>query len=183
MHKLAEGGVLMGKLLLVVLVLSLLSLPVMAQDAPKAEVFGGYQFTRLGGTDGINMNGWNAAVTGNLNRWFGLTGDFSGTYKSVGADSLHVYTYTFGPVISSGRNKTFSPFVHALFGGFHTTANFEGAPISGNGFALQLGGGLDVNVSRHLGVRVIQGDWIMLHASGGSENKNARISAGIVLRF
>jgi hypothetical protein len=42
---------------------------VAANAAPKAEVFGGYQFTHFDG--GPNMNGWNGALTGNFNNWFG----------------------------------------------------------------------------------------------------------------
>jgi len=34
---------------------------VAANAAPKAEVFGGYQFTHFDG--GPNMNGWNGALT------------------------------------------------------------------------------------------------------------------------
>ena len=37
---------------------------VAANAAPKAEVFGGYQFTHFDG--GPNMNGWNGALTGQL---------------------------------------------------------------------------------------------------------------------
>lgn len=66
----------------------LLSLVSTAQ-VQKAEIFGGYQFTRLHG--GPNLNGWNAALTGNF-KSFGITADFSGTYGA----GLSFYTYTFG---------------------------------------------------------------------------------------
>jgi hypothetical protein len=64
----------------------LFSLIAVAQEAPKAELFGGYQYTRLnpnGAGTGFNFNGWNASLTGNANRWLGVTGDFSGIYKSI----------------------------------------------------------------------------------------------------
>lgn len=62
----------------------MLAVPVMAGDGyPRAEAFGGYQFTRVGAVPGINAHGWNAAVTGYVNRWFGVTGDFSGAYRNV----------------------------------------------------------------------------------------------------
>ncbi len=69
----------MRKLLTVTVLALLVSLSATAQDFPKAEIFGGYQLTRL---DGTTLNGWNAALTGNLNHWFGVTGDFRGAYKS-----------------------------------------------------------------------------------------------------
>ena len=68
---------------------------VAANAAPKAELFGGYQFTHLDG--GPNMNGWNGALTGNFNPWFGVTAGFSGVYGS----GLSFHTYTFGPEVHS----------------------------------------------------------------------------------
>jgi opacity protein-like surface antigen len=162
----------LGRLFLALLFLSLLSLPTMAQD--KAELFGGYQFARISGVD---LNGWEAALTGNLNHWFGVTGDFSGAYCCGGSG----YTFMGGPVISEGR--TLKPFVHALFGGFHASANGFGIAASANGFAMAVGGGLDVKAARHMAIRVGQVDWFMLRANGGSLNRNVRYSAGIVFRF
>src|SRR5215469_5679611 len=76
-----------------------------AQAAPKPEVFGGYQFTHLDG--GPNLNGWNAALTGYLNSFLGITADLTGVYGS----GLSFHTYTFGPRSrrSSAAGKTFCP--------------------------------------------------------------------------
>jgi len=41
----------MQKFLVLVAFLGLLSLPLMAQDYPKAEIFFGYQYLHLGGED------------------------------------------------------------------------------------------------------------------------------------
>lgn len=143
------------------------------EEYPKAEVFGGYQFTHL--SPSINANGWNAAVNGNLNRWFGVTGDFSGTYKNGG----HMYTYMFGPTFSA-RTQNVTPFVHALFGGATLGGNGGG---SSGAFSMGLGGGLDVNAGRHLALRLVQADWLLLHSGGETAKKNVRISTGLVLRF
>ena len=88
------------------LFLGIFSLAAFAQEsgsAPKAEIFGGYQYTRFDG--GVNANGWDTALTGNLNRWFGVAADFSGAYKSQNGASFNNYTYTFGPVISYRHNE------------------------------------------------------------------------------
>jgi hypothetical protein len=169
--------------IVMVLVLSLgLCLPIAAQSVPVAEVFGGYQFTRLEG--GINANGWNASVTGNANRWFGLAGDFSGVYKSIGGVNANVYTYTFGPVVSLNHEGTVNPFVHGLFGGAHLGASISGVGSgSTNGFVMMFGGGADAKVRRRFAVRVIQADWVYYRFSGVSSSKNVRISSGIVVRF
>ena len=166
----------MRKLVSLTLFFLLLSLAAVAEDTPKAEVFGGYQYTRLGGGSGVNLNGWNGALTGNFNKWFGVTADFSGSYKSVSGVSLSAYSYTFGPVVALRRGKV-TPFAHALFGGFHLS------PGSTDGFAMAVGGGVDFKVAPKIAVRAIQVDWLSLRAQGTTENNNARISAGIVLHL
>src|SRR6201993_4641426 len=172
----------MRKLIGVVLFLCLVSLMAAAQEAGgKAEIFGGYQYTRFDG--GTNANGWNGAVTGNLNNWFGIAGDFSGAYKSQNGVSFNNYTYTFGPVVSYRHNETFTPFAHFLAGGYRASASFSGVSGSTNGFAMMFGGGVDVKATRHVGVRAIQFDWLSLHANGNSDNNNMRISTGLLLRY
>src|SRR5260370_2394181 len=101
---------------------------VAANAAPKAEVFGGYEFTHFDG--GPNMNGWNGALTGNFNNWFGVTADFSGVYGS----GLNVYTYAFGPEVHA-HLPLLKPFAHALFGG----ARLAGGGGSTTGFDMILG--------------------------------------------
>src|SRR5579871_163449 len=64
------------KLIVVACLLGLLAVSAFAAeggDAPKTEVFGGYQYSHLSG--GINANGWDVAVNGNFNNYFGITGD------------------------------------------------------------------------------------------------------------
>ena len=142
-----------------------------AQATPKAEVFGGYQFTRLEG--GTNMNGWNAALTGNVGSILGVTADFSQVYDS----GLHYSTYTFGPELHA-HLPIVKPFVHALFGG----ARLSAGGASANGFAMYFGGGVDAGHGP-IAWRVAQFDWLDTRFSGVSSSKNVRISTGVVLRF
>jgi hypothetical protein len=168
----------MRKLFTITFLFLLAASAAMAQEFPRVEAFGGYQYTNL---DGTSVNGWNGAVTGNLNHWFGVTGDFSGAYKSASGVDFRNYTYTFGPTITSRRGQFLTPFAHALFGGFHTSASFAGISGTGNGFAMLIGGGMDVKVSNHLAVRPVQFDWAGFRANGGSSNNNFRYSGGIVV--
>ena len=188
----------MQKFVVLIVFLGLLSLPLMAQ---KVEVFGGYQFQHLGG-DGGSVNvpeGWEASLTGFFNKHIGVTGDFSGGYKSetvnedgvTGSASAHLYTYTGGPVVAFHEGPI-NPFVHALFGGFTiggnasgcvTGGNCESVSASTNGFAMMFGGGVDAKLNKAIAIRVAQFDWIYYHANGGSLNQNYRFSSGIVLRF
>lgn len=174
----------MRKFITVGLLLGMFSVAAFAQEmggTPKAEIFGGYQYTRFDG--GLNANGWNTSVAGNLNNWFGIAGDFSGAYKTQNGVSFHNYTYTFGPVVSYRHNETFTPFAHFLAGGFRASAALNGISGSDNGFAMMFGGGLDVKATRHVGVRAIQFDWLSLHSNGSSDNNNMRISTGLLLRY
>ena len=78
----------MHKLLTVTILLFLASLAV-AQDFPKAEIFGGYQFSRQNSS---NLNGWNASLTGNFNHWRDQR--FQRrlyNYRWRGFQKLHVY--------------------------------------------------------------------------------------------
>jgi hypothetical protein len=164
------------------LLFGMFSLVAVAQEsAPKAEFFGGYQYTRFDG--GLNANGWNTALTGNLNHWFGVAADFSGAYKSQSGVSFNNYTYTFGPVVSLRHSETFTPFAHFLAGGFHSSAASGSLSGSGSGFAMMFGGGVDVKATQRVAVRAIQFDWLSLHSNGASDNNNMRISTGLLFRY
>jgi len=168
--------------LILILSVVLLGAQLYAADEPKVELFGGYQYTRIGGAEGVNANGWNGAITGYMNDWFGLEADFSGAYKSFGGANLNAHTYTFGPVFAAAGDRA-KPFAHALFGGFHASAGFQGEGASVNGFAMMLGGGVDIKASDHISVRAVQADWILWRAEGVTEKTNGRVSAGLVFRF
>lgn len=139
-------------------------------QATKVDLFGGYQYSHPDG--GPNLNGWNAALTGNVTRHFGVTGDFSGTYGGGGS----IYTFAFGPTVSGGSAAR--PFAHALFGG----ARLAAGGLSTTAFVMMVGGGLDIG-RRNLAFRVVQGDWMIFHENGFTDKNNVRVSTGIVLRF
>ena len=152
--------------------LALLSLTAAAQ---KIEVFGGYQFTHLQPSSlqsNFNASGWNASLTGNFPHVLGITADFSGAYKN----NLHVHTYTFGPVLTA-RLPVVQPFVHALFGGITVSDG------GNSGFAMLLGGGIDIGLRKGIGFRIVQVDWMSTRLSGNTFNRNVRASTGIVLKF
>lgn len=70
----------------------------------------GIRFTApWGGTD---VNGWNAAISRNVNDWLGQVGDFDGH-----GGSFHQHSNLFGPEISFRKVPMFNPFAHSLFRG------------------------------------------------------------------
>jgi hypothetical protein len=162
------------------LCLAIVATPVLAQETPKAELFGGYQYTHAEGQD---LNGWNASIAGNLNNWFGVAADFSGAYKTISGVSVKAHTYTFGPVFSYRANDRITPFAHVLVGGVHLSGSGFGLSGSTNGFAIQAGGGADLKINNRFAVRLAQVDWEGFHANGTWSSKDVRVSTGIVVRF
>jgi len=147
---------------------------------PKAELYGGYQYTRLEG--GVNANGFDFGVTRNFSDYFGITADFGSSSTTLNGVSFNNYTYTFGPQLALYAHKGYTPFVHALIGGDHASASFAGASGSGNGMALLAGGGVDININHYLAFRC-SADWMMLHNGGGTSGKNFRMPIAILFKF
>jgi hypothetical protein len=171
--------------------MGLLSLPLMAEDYPKAEIFAGYQYLHLGNGADINASGWNASLTGNFNSWLGVTADFSGDYKTdthtigplMANVDTKVYSYAGGPVVSLNSGGKVNPFVHALFGGAHLSASVPGAGSdSSNGFTTMFGGGADIKLNRAFALRGLA-DWVYYRFSGENESHNLRVSMGIVFHL
>jgi hypothetical protein len=187
-------------------VLLLLVLPAAAQEAPKAELFGGYSYASFEGGNGVdrlNLNGWNTSVAGNFNRWFGVVGDFSGQYGSQAGVDRNTHSFLFGPRFFSRNNERMTPFVHALFG--IARAHREGGSgepaRTENAFSTAIGGGLDVKAGEAVAIRLVQADYFLTRfdeASGivciqsnilpcpstrtGTQH-NFRFSTGVVFRF
>ena len=143
--------------------------------AQRVEIFGGAQYEHL--QPSYNAVGWDASVTGNFKHILGITGDFSGVYNSRRTNSS-VYTYTVGPVLTA-RLPVVQPFVHALFGGATTST----AGVSDNAFAMFLGGGLDIGLRKGIGLRLVQADWVMTKFGDQTQDRQGRVSAGIVIKF
>ena len=157
--------------------------PAMAQQVPKAEVFGGYSWA------GGNFHGWNASVTGNITKRFGIVADFSGHYGSELDGSVVIqedaYSILFGPRFSF-RRKRLTPFAYAVFGAtrFHESAIISGQKLSDSdtGFSSALGGGLDVKVNNRVAIRAFQLDYFRPNFFGESHNRG-RLAFGVVLHL
>jgi opacity protein-like surface antigen len=148
--------------------------PAIAQEIPKAELFGGYEYLRLN-PGGSNCHGGDANLAYNLNNWLGGVGDF-GVCKVSGA-SAHAINYLFGPRVSYRGHGSLTPFAQVLFGGEHDA----GGGVSFNSFAMTLGGGADYKFTDHVSFRG-QVEYLYTHFGGARQN-NARIEAGIVYRW
>lgn len=165
----------MRKTVVLVAVL-LLPLVVIGQDEPKAEIFGGYSYVR---NSSNSFHGWEGQATAYVGRYFGVTGDVSGHYRtavafapvtgvSASADQ-RLYYFLFGPTVTARFDKH-SVFAHALFGGAHSSLGAGiNLPIIGGvstdvssatAFAMALGGGVDFGLSPNFAIRPAQVDYI-----------------------
>ena len=171
----------MRRLILGTIGLLLISIPGRAQESyPKAEVFGGFSISSIAAgspSTRTSFYGWQASANGNLHRRLGIVGDFGGQYKTVAGVGISNYQYLFGPQISM-RHEKVTPFVHALFGANRTSA----LGASSTNLGLGMGGGLDLNISDRLALRIPQFDWTPIHAGGVWTTNVVRIGIGLVFK-
>jgi hypothetical protein len=180
------------------------------QPAPKWELFGGYSFFHAGADvhgvlpGGIspvssrlepNPRGAGLSLTYDFNRWFGLTLDASTHWGSgegtLGRkiDDTAFSNLSFGPKVTF-RSAHFSPFLEALVGD-HRLMPDAFHDIDKLGF--MGGGGLDVNVSRHVALRLIRADYVWSSYQYGTSTstpptpktdiRGVRLQAGVVLMW
>jgi hypothetical protein len=173
---------------------------VAASAQEKADVFLGYSYVRqtYGGiASSFNMNGGVAQIAAYPVSWFGLVGEFGGYTSSHvgtgpnGALGGAEYSYMFGPRILF-RHGPLQPYVQGLFGGININASMRGAlnaGSAGNSFAVAIGGGLDLKVSKHFAIRLGQLDYFLtrlsspLPTSAAFTQNNIRYTGGVVFRF
>jgi len=176
----------MHKLTKLLALILLLPLAAVAQEQPKATIFGGYSYLRNGSDNFLNnstvsgsnsLNGWEGQGTYNFTRYFGITADVNGIYRTVASFSLlpgvsasasqRLYSVLFGPTVMANFGRV-TVFGHALFGEAYSSLGAGvSLPIIGglsqdltgaNAFAMAFGGGVDIPVSRHFAIRAAQLD-------------------------
>ena len=189
-------------------VLGLFAIRGAAQEppAPKWELYGGYSFFHAGADIHgqlpgalfpvssrleANPRGAGGSLTYNFNRWFGLTLDTSthwGSGESTFAkqiDDTGFSNLSFGPKITF-RHTHFSPFVEALVGD-HRLMPDAFHDVDKLGF--MFGGGLDLNLSRHVALRLLRADYVMSSYRYGppgipeTEIRGVRLQAGVNFMF
>jgi hypothetical protein len=180
----------MRKLFILLAVLFVAHIPAHAQESyPVVEMFGGYSYLSaevLGDREGLGTPGFIASVAGNVTHNFGIAGEISGHYGNLTILGIRpdpqfdadVYTFLIGPRFTARRGNL-NYFGHVLFGGARSKVEAFGSDTD---FAMAVGGGIDVNASKEIAVRLFQVDYLPVFASGETAN-NFRFSIGFVYRF
>ena len=161
--------------------------------AQSFEVGGGYSYVRANlppdGCGCFSLNGGSGWVGIGLTRHFSIVGEVAAQHGSniagTGGD-LTLTSYLLGPRYTVRRSEGVRPFGQFLVGGAHASGSeapgTSGLPGSPNAFALAAGGGLDLSLSKHLSLRLVQADYYFTHFSNGINDRqnNFRIGVGLV---
>ncbi|MBV8807637.1 MAG: hypothetical protein JO033_03095 [Acidobacteriaceae bacterium] len=137
-----------------------------------------------------NVNGGGGAFQVNFGNWLGIKGDLQGygshqyNFTIPAGTTLpngtvttnpvlynvqgNLFTYTFGPVIKKHTGR-FQPFGEVLLGAAHSnvyanlfkTAVFKSASPNNNGFAMVVGGGIDLRLSHTITFRPAECDYLL----------------------
>jgi hypothetical protein len=173
------------------------------QLTPRFEVAGMFSYINFCPCSLRNFNEFGAtgSFTYNANRWLGLVGEIGGyrfdrqipvsdpvtNTESLATISGSMETYLFGPRLNLRRFDHFVPFGEVLFGAAHGSSQVTGDKSQGT-FAMAIGGGVDVVLTRYLAWRFVQADYLMTNFSGsllspsGRQN-NFRVGTGVVFRW
>jgi len=144
------------------------------------------------------QQGGSAELSAQVYHGFGAAANITGTNVGEAANSgvgLTMVTATFGPRYTWYRpsgalgKHSLAIFGQGLIGESHGFNSYfpttAGSLTDYNSFALQVGGGIDIGLSRHFAVRAFQADWLRTQFPNSTTNiqNSLRISGGIVLRF
>jgi len=185
----------------------------MAQSFPQFEFAGGYSYmdfhANVPQLTSQSFNGGGAAFVYNPMSWLGIKAEFMGysfgsgwTHKLeelgyTGSASGNLFTYQFGPQIKkhSGRLQ---PFAQTLYGIAHSNGYAAVLQAKGNGtyvlttggndnaFAMEIGGGLDIPLSRIIQIRPVELDYQLTRfgfQNFSANQNNFKYFAGINLTF
>jgi len=170
--------------------------PALAQDTAAFAAGANYNFVRSNAPPGscgcFNMNGGNGWFSIGLPYHFSAVADvgvqYAGNINGSGVD-LTLTSYVFGPRYNFLHSERVHPFAQALVGGSHASGSFSSSSVSASGsanaFAAVGGGGVDFDLTEHIGVRAIEADYFFTKYTNGTNDhqNNLRIAAGIYIRF
>lgn len=156
------------------------------------------QHSNLVSTPTFWQQGGSIELSTQTYRGLGIAAHVTGTTIDNAADSgvgLSMVTTTFGPRYTwhrpTGADKKhgIAIFGQGLIGEAHGFNSYfpsiTGVQTDYNSFALQVGGGVDLVLSHHFAIRVIQADWLRTQFPNSTTNvqNSLRLGAGVVIRF
>jgi len=158
-----------------------------------------------------SLAGFETSVIVNVSKYFGIKGDFSAHPSNDSARGpltacppltpacitvtqdfqlkTRLYNFLGGPEFKARNRTRFTPFAYALAGAAHSSAKFTSSSptlnvllkSSENGFAMALGGGLDIRAARRVSIRTSMDynpAWV--GEPGSSRRDQVRFSLGVL---
>lgn len=170
------------KKLLLVSALACASSPVLAQEAPRTDLFFGPSYLHVSGE---SEYGGELALARYFKGSLGLVLDLSLHFGSSEGTDLRELNLLAGPRFAFNRTGSASVFVQALFGLRRDTGSLSILDVtlseSDSRFGMAFGGGVDVRLSPRWALR-LQGDYLYSRSEGETVD-GVRVSAGAVYRF
>lgn len=143
-------------------------------------------YSRLGSDtfypDVGGLNGWQATLHIHLAPFFGAEGDVAQYGLGAASSVPRTTTYMVGPRVTA-KALGVAIWLHGLLGGEHSSnGNAQPTPISGNGLAWDVGGGVDFPIVPFFAWRV-SADRISSPTISPGEGSKDRFGTGLVFRF
>jgi opacity protein-like surface antigen len=165
--------------------------------------------TQISGSNDFNCAGGGGTIAYNLTSLLGIAADLGGCKffgNTVGLGNKitgNQFTYLFGPRLTLRNSSAFTPFFDLNFGGDRLSASCNSGngncisavgtgTYSKNAFALTVGGGFDIKLSKKLSLRPIQAEYLYTRfgnscaaaVCNNNNNQNAfRLKSGIVIAW
>lgn len=161
----------------------------------KIDLAATYSTTRSNAVGGNSfwMQGGGVQVHGLIYRGLGIAGDLSVLHQEDIQSSgvrLVLATATVGPrftwQLSHTRYAFFGQTLVGIAGGFHSVfPESYGVSSTAKSFAFKAGGGLNIALTTHVGLRAIEADWIRTQFPNSTNNSqsNLQLNTGFVFRF
>jgi hypothetical protein len=193
-----------------------------AQDYPKLETSPAFMYIRTvpqsntftvpGAvivSQSLNCAGGGGTIAYNVSSVVGIAADlggckiFSNAYGLGNTIDGNEFTYLFGPRFTYRNSSKFEPFFEVNFGGARISLTCKssatncvnatgGNTYSRNAFAMTVGGGFQIKMSKKISIRLVQAEYLYTRfgnncaASACSNNNNQnsfRLKSGIVLNW
>jgi peptidoglycan-associated lipoprotein len=140
------------------------------------------------------MHGGSVELSALAYRGLGIVANVTGLHIGNSGEGvpLNLLTTAFGPRYTWERNagrssgRSFSLFGQGLVGEAHGFGSLfpdpSGATSDADSLAVQVGGGVDMGLSRHVSLRLVQANWLRTQMPNATTNvqNNLQLGAGVV---
>lgn len=207
---------LLSLVMLMMTSLSVMAQGATTQETPKTEYSAGYNYLRMADQNynGFNTSmtynlNKSVGIVSDFNKFYAQDNIFGistpnllspGQTAVRGSAPESIYTLMFGPRLSLNKNGRITPFAETLIGLDHIDERFQTVAGTTKGdailndrhnsfasFASKIGGGLDINATRHITFKALEADYLFLNnvknGSGIDSQNGLQLSSGVTFHF